>query len=93
MLIHEADSYTASGIFTSDGRPTQLFFKAKQTDLHRRSYVGWPRGSLTTAPVLLIHEADHSPGRPVVITIFTQSVRPSQNFKVKRQSLPAGTVG
>ena len=31
--------------------------------------------------------------RPVVITIFTQSVRPSQNFKIKRQSLPAGTVG
>ena len=34
---------------------------------------------------------------PVVITIFTQSVRPSvrpsQNFKIKRQSLPAGTVG
>ena len=35
--------------------------------------------------------------RPVVITIFTQSVRqsvrPSQNFKIKRQSLPAGNVG
>ena len=32
--------------------------------------------------------------RPVVITIFTQKkVRPSQNFKIKRQSLPAGTVG
>ena len=43
--------------------------------------------------------------RPVVITIFTQSVRQSvrtsvclsvrlsQNFKIKRQSLPAGTVG
>ena len=34
---------------------------------------------------------------PVVITIFIQSVRssvcPSQNFKIKRQSLPAGTVG
>ena len=42
----------------------------------------------------MIHEADHSPG-PVVITIFTQCpfVRPSQNFKIKRQSLPAGTVG
>ena len=44
---------------------------------------------------LLIHEADHR--RPVLITIFTQSVRPSvsqsQNFKIKRQSLPAGTVG
>ena len=39
--------------------------------------------------------------RPVVITIFTQSVRqfvrtyvrPFQNIKIKRQSLPAGTVG
>ena len=32
--------------------------------------------------------------RPVVITIFTQtSVRPSQNFKIKRQSLPVATVG
>ena len=34
--------------------------------------------------------------RPVVITILTQSVlqsvRPSQNFKIKRQPLPAGTV-
>ena len=32
-----------------------------------------------------------------MITIFTQSVRlyvrPSQNFKIKQQSLPAGTVG
>ena len=55
---------------------------------------------------LVIHS--HSPasidprGRPqsrqVVITIFIQIVRPSvrssqQNFKIKRQSLPAGTVG
>ena len=39
--------------------------------------------------------------RPVVITIFTQSVRqsvrpsvrPSQNFKIKRQSLPARDCG
>ena len=36
--------------------------------------------------------------RPVVITIFTQSVRtsivcPSQNFKIKRPSLLSGTVG
>ena len=31
--------------------------------------------------------------RPIVITIFKQSVRPSQNFKIKRQSLPAWTVG
>ena len=31
--------------------------------------------------------------RPVVITIFTQSVRPSQNFKLKLQSLPTGPVG
>ena len=40
-------------------------------------------------------------GRPVVITIFTQSVRPSvrpyvrksKNFKFKRQSLPARDCG
>ena len=31
--------------------------------------------------------------RPVVITIFTHSVRPSQNFKIKRQSLPGRDRG
>ena len=33
--------------------------------------------------------------RPIVITIFTQvipNIRPFQNFKIKRQSLPAGTA-
>ena len=43
--------------------------------------------------LFMIHEADHSPG-PVVITISHRvSVRPSQNFKIKQQSLLAGTVG
>ena len=45
----------------------------------------------------LIDSRGRPQSRPVVITIFTQSVRPSvrpsQNFKIKRQSLPAGTVG
>ena len=44
----------------------------------------------------MIHEVNHSLGRGSD-HYFTQSVRPSvhpsQNFKIKRQSLPAGTVG
>ena len=35
----------------------------------------------------IFHEADHSPGR------FSHSVCPSVRPKIKRQSLPAGTVG
>ena len=45
---------------------------------------------------LVIDPRGRPQSRPVVITNFTQSVhpsvRPSQNFKFKRQSLPAGTV-
>ena len=44
---------------------------------------------------ILIHEA-YPQSRPVMITISTTcgpSVRPSQNFKIKRQSLPARSVG
>ena len=44
-------------------------------------------------PICNIDPRGRPQSRPVVITIFTQSVRPSQNFTIKRQSLPAGTVG
>ena len=49
--------------------------------------------------ISLIDPRGRPQSRPVVITIFTQcpsvrpSIRPAQNLKIQRQSLPAGTVG
>ena len=50
--------------------------------------------SIVRLAVIFIHEADHSPaGSDHYFCTCCPSVRKSQNFKIQRQSLPAGTVG
>ena len=56
--------------------PTSQTQERNKSNLHCRSCLGWPNGSLATAPVLLIHSADPQ-SRPVMIIVYTHVARPS----------------
>ena len=78
--------------------------KANVTNITRMIHSA--RHTVLPVAIIIIDPRGRPQSRPVVITIFTHvvprpsvcpsvrpSVRPAQNFKIQRQSLPAGTVG